>query len=269
MCAHGARKIVFIAHRERLLAQAREYVDLMGLRQKYPDLSFNAISIYVKDIADLKNPDLVIFDEAHHSACDSGVRLVGRLNPKKILGLTATNWRSDRIKLVFEKLVEDYGINALIEMGFLAKFDHYFIENWNTGTIVDTYLKNKSRFGKSIMYFHGREECEHAVRLLNEAGVSAESIYGSTQEHDREEIYARFEANTTTVLCNLILLTEGVDFPDVQSVFVKPSIKGLTIQMAGRALRIAPGKKSCQHHSDGRRWLFVLPDCKFEEYLPT
>jgi superfamily II DNA or RNA helicase len=239
---HGFEKVVFIAHRHRLLNQALDYIDWMGLRDKLPNLNFKAVSIYEKNIYELKNADLVIFDEAHHSACDSGIRLVDKINPRRILGLTATNWRSDRIKLVFEKLVEDYGINSLIEMGYLAKYDHYMIEKWDPVSVVNTYLRDQDVFGKSIMYFHTTEESEYAVSLLKAAGVAAESIYGTSVDHVRENIYSRFESGETKVLCNLLLLTEGVDFPDLKTVFVKPSIKGLTIQMAGRALRLAENK---------------------------
>lgn len=243
MYPHGYDKVVFIAHRHRLLKQATDYFQLMELERKCPGIKFDAVSIYEKNIAPLKNAGLVIFDEAHHSACDSGVRLVGQINPKKTLGLTATNWRSDRIKLVFEKIVEDYGINSLIELGYLSQYDHYHIEKWNPDSVTSTYLKNIDRFGKSIMFFHTSGESEHAVSILKAAGVKAASVYGHTPEHVRELIYAQFEAGEIQVLCNLMLLTEGVDFPDLDTVFVKPSIKGLTIQMGGRALRLAPGKK--------------------------
>jgi len=235
-------KVVFIAHRHRLLKQANDYFNWMGLQEKYKNLEFSTVSIYEKDVQHLKNADLVIFDEAHHSACDSGVRLVGKIDPKKTLGLTATNWRSDRIKLVFEKVVEDYGINSLIELGFLSKYDHYLIDKWGPEEVTSVYLKNLTKFGKSIMFFHTTEESEYAVSLLRAAGVKAASVYGTMNEHVREITYSQFENGEIQVLCNLMLLTEGVDFPDLNTVFVKPSIKGLTIQMGGRALRLAEGK---------------------------
>jgi superfamily II DNA or RNA helicase len=235
-------KVVFIAHRHRLLKQANDYFNWMGLQEKCKNLEFSTVSIYEKDVQRLKNADLVIFDEAHHSACDSGVRLVGKIDPKKTLGLTATNWRSDRIKLVFEKVVEDYGINSLIELGFLSKYDHYLIDKWGPEEVTSVYLKNLTKFGKSIMFFHTTEESEYAVSLLRAAGVKAASVYGTMNEHVREITYSQFENGEIQVLCNLMLLTEGVDFPDLNTVFVKPSIKGLTIQMGGRALRLAEGK---------------------------
>lgn len=236
------RKVVFIAHRHRLLNQANNYFRWMELQDKCKNLEFYTSSIYEKDIGLMRNADLVIFDEAHHSACDSGVRLMGSINPKKTLGLTATNWRSDRIKLVFEKLVEDYGINSLIELGYLSKYDHYLIDKWGPEEVTSVYLKNIDLFGKSIMFFHTHEESEYAVELLKSAGIRASSVYGSMNDSAREIIYSQFENGEIQVLCNLMLLTEGVDFPDLQTVFVKPSIKGLTTQMGGRALRITEGK---------------------------
>jgi superfamily II DNA or RNA helicase len=239
---HDYKKIVFIAHRHRLLKQANDYFTWMNLDKKCKDLDFRAVSIYEKDVAPLRNADLVVFDEAHHSACDSGVRLVGRINPRKTLGLTATNWRSDRIKLVFEKIVEDYGINSLIELGYLSQYNHYLINKWSPDEVVSVYLKDVDKFGKSIMFFHTSEESEYAVSLLKAAGIKAASVYGTMSEESRELIYTRFEMGEIKVICNLMLLTEGIDFPDLQSVFVKPSVKGLTIQMGGRVLRLATGK---------------------------
>lgn len=239
---HDYKKVVFIAHRHRLLKQANDYFTWMNLDKKCKDLDFRAVSIYEKDVAPLRNADLVVFDEAHHSACDSGVRLVGRINPRKTLGLTATNWRSDRIKLVFEKIVEDYGINSLIELGYLSQYNHYLINKWSPDEVVSVYLKDVDKFGKSIMFFHTSEESEYAVSLLKTAGIKAASVYGTMSEESRELIYTQFEMGEIKVICNLMLLTEGIDFPDLQSVFVKPSVKGLTIQMGGRVLRLATGK---------------------------
>ena len=238
----GYRKVAFIAHRNKLLDQAEEHLNKMNIMEKCPDLKFRTLSIFEKDFQDMVGCDLVIFDEAHHSVCDSGIYLVEHLQPKKILGLTATNWRTDRIKLVFEKICTDYGINSLIEMGYLAKFDHYLIDDWSPETVVTTYLRNIGKFGKTIMYFHTEEESERAVNLLKSAGVSVGSIYSHHRRQTREALYSAFEEGRIKVICNVLLLTEGADFPDLQTVFVKPSIKGLTIQMGGRALRLAPGK---------------------------
>lgn len=238
----GYRKVAFIAHRNKLLDQANEHLIKMDVLNKCPDLQFRTLGIFEKDFQDMVGCDLVIFDEAHHSVCDSGIYLVEHLKPKKILGLTATNWRTDRIKLVFEKICTDYGINSLIEMGYLAKFDHYLIDDWSAETVVKTYLKDIEKFGKTVMYFHTEEESERAFSLLKNAGVAVGSIYSHHNRRQREELYDSFEDGRIKVVCNVLLLTEGADFPDLQTVFVKPSIKGLTIQMGGRALRLAPGK---------------------------
>ena len=256
----GYRKVAFIAHRTKLLEQATEYIIKMNVMDDCPDLKFRALSIFEKDFEDMMNPDLVIFDECHHSVCDSGIYLVEHLEATKILGLTATNWRTDRIKLLFEKIVIDYGINSLIEMGYLAKFDHYLIDEWTAQSVTSTYIKNTNLFGKSVMYFHTQEESEIAVGLLKEAGIKAASLYGHHTHKEREHLYEQFENGEITVVCNLLLLTEGADFPDLKSVFIKPSIKGLTIQMGGRGLRLHPDKSHAnivQVKGDGFSFLRV------------
>jgi superfamily II DNA or RNA helicase len=48
------------------------------------------------------------------------------------------------------------------------------------------------------------------------------------------------------VLANCMVLTEGFDEPTLQTVWVRRSGRGPTIQMAGRALRKCPGMAAKQ-----------------------
>ena len=105
--------------------------------------------------------------------------------------------------------------------------------------VTSVYLKNLDKF--EVNYVLHTNRTEYVQVLLKAAGIKAVSVYG-TMNVSREIIYSQFENGEIQVLCNLMLLTEGVDFPDLNTVFVKPSIKGLTIQMGGRALRLAEGK---------------------------
>src|SRR5262249_22135611 len=60
------------------------------------------------------------------------------------------------------------------------------------------------------------------------------------------------------VLINCVVLTEGFDCPELQTVFCRPSCKGVTVQMCGRVLRKHPGlpfKQVVQCRKT--RWPFV------------
>jgi superfamily II DNA or RNA helicase len=84
------------------------------------------------------------------------------------------------------------------------------------------------------MFFINREECEEAMGYLIAAGVKCDLVTGDT---DREEQLDRFENGDTEVLVNMFVLTEGFDFPALQTVWVRDSGELPTIQMAGRVLR--------------------------------
>jgi superfamily II DNA or RNA helicase len=87
---------------------------------------------------------------------------------------------------------------------------------------------------------------EHSVHLRNEfqlSGVAAEHLDGSTPAAERDAILARFAKGTTEVVCNVGVLTEGWDLPEIGCVIVARPTKsfGLYRQMVGRGLR--PGRQ--------------------------
>ena len=44
------------------------------------------------------------------------------IKPKVVIGLSATPFRTDRMRLPFSKIIKDAGIRALIDGGWLAQF---------------------------------------------------------------------------------------------------------------------------------------------------
>ena len=71
--------------------------------------------------------DLLIVDEAQHDGALSMANMHSIIKPKKILGLSATPYRTDRFKLCFEQSIRDAGIHALIQDGYLSPYHHYTI----------------------------------------------------------------------------------------------------------------------------------------------
>ncbi|WP_406359361.1 helicase-related protein [Streptomyces sp. NBC_00715] len=93
---------------------------------------------------------------------------------------------------------------------------------------------------------------EHAqvlAALLQDRGISAASIEGSTPPSIRRRRIAAFKDNKITVLTNYKVLTQGFDAPAVRAVVVaRPTYSPNTyIQMIGRGLRgeLNGGKESC------------------------
>ncbi|SDN61678.1 DEAD/DEAH box helicase family protein [Bacillus sp. OK048] len=108
--AQNFKKILFIAHREEILYQARDSFNrIMPDKQygiyngKYKESQADAIfaSIYtlsIKKHLEQFRPDefdLIIVDEFHHAAADSYQRALDYFQPRFLLGITATPDRND------------------------------------------------------------------------------------------------------------------------------------------------------------------------------
>jgi superfamily II DNA or RNA helicase len=229
---HGT-KIGWVAMRQHLLHQVQDE----NVAKDF-NVPMHFISMFDK------NPptdiDMLIVDEAQHDVTASMGHIHALIEPKYILGLSATPFRADRVKLCFDKVVKDAGIATLIAEGYLSKYHHFTIPKWGVEEVTNHYIAERERWGKSIMYFHRLKECAQAWQRLTEAGVRCDVVSGAG---DTEEQIGRFKhggPDGTKVLLNCMKLTEGFDCPDLKTVFCRPSCKSVTVQMAGRVLRIHP-----------------------------
>lgn len=218
------------AMRRNLLTQvARENIEK----------SFNVKMVFISMFD--KNPpkvDVLVVDEAQHDSTSSMTFVHTRIKPKIVVGLTATPYRSDRLGLCFDKIIKDCGIHQLIYDGFLSKYHHYTIDAFTPESVAQVYLSDPEKWGKSVVFFHKIQQCRKIKALLDKAGVRTELV---TATSDKEEQLAAFENGDVDVLINMMILVEGFDSPSLQTVFVRPSTKGCTVQMAGRVFRKYPG----------------------------
>ena len=220
-------RIGYVAHRRNLLKQAsEENQEFFGIK------NIEFISLFQNQLPDGIN--FLILDECHHQACNTCVSLLNRVKPKSFLGMTATPFRTDRMQLSFQKVIKDAGIHILIQQGFLAPYQHFVIPDFNPVSIAETYIRERARWGKSVIFFLTTEDCYECKRLLGLAGIRAEVV---THETDRDLQLSMFEKGDVDVLINVFILTEGFDCPPLKTVFVRPSGRGPSIQMGGRVFR--------------------------------
>src|SRR5690606_11792402 len=161
------------------------------------------------------------------------------VRPTLVLGLTATPFRTDRIKLCFDQVIRDAGIQQLIQDGYLSRYRHFTLIEYTPETVAECFLRERERWGKTLMFFHRLDECQVCLARLRAAGVRAEVVTATT---DRERQLDDFEAGRLEVLINMAILTEGFDCPSRRTVFCRPSGRSCTIQMAGRVLRLFPSE---------------------------
>jgi len=225
--ARGMR-VVWTAMRRNLLAQAERENRIRGF----------GIDLATVSMFDRAPPrgDFLVVDEAHHDATTSMASLHAAVGAAKVVGLTATPWRSDRVGLCFERTVRDAGIRQLVLDGYLSPFAHYTIPAYTPATVAATFVREPERWGRSLMFFRTIAECHASAAILAAAGVPCEVVTGSS---DRDAQIERFERGDCRVLLGVAVLAEGFDCPGLQTVFCRPAGKGPTVQMAGRVLRRA------------------------------
>jgi superfamily II DNA or RNA helicase len=258
--AHPDLVVGWVAMRRNLLTQAAsenvslginvENIHYVSMFDKNPEALFEAKAAGKKL--------LIVMDESQHDSASTMVELYTRLKPDFTLGLTATPFRSDNVKLCFEKTINDAGIHRLISDGFLSSYDHWNIEDWKPQTVADHYCRQPEVWGKSVVFFNKWEDCAEFTRLVNERSEEVigilrdkrpdlsvgrglvRAVRGDSGFAYRDKLLDDFRAGDVVVLANCMILTEGFDADDLETAFVRDSVKGPTMQMGGRALRPHP-----------------------------
>jgi superfamily II DNA or RNA helicase len=223
-------RVGWVAMRRNLLTQAAGENASRGI-----GVEAEFISMFDKEPP--RGLDLLIVDEAQHDAASSMAHLHNVIQPRYILGLSATPFRADKVKLCFESVIRDAGIQSLIQDGYLSPYLHFTIPVFNPQAVAEFYCNDRRRWGKSIAYFHTLDQCQACCSLLRQRGVRCDVVTGSS---DRDTQIDAFRAGELDVLLNCMVLAEGFDCPELQTVFCRPSVKSLTIQMCGRAFRKHP-----------------------------
>jgi len=133
-------------------------------------------------------------------------------------------------------------------------------DNERNNAIVNTYIADKDRYGKTIIFADRWFQCVYLKQKLQEKGIKADAIYSKIDavpespearnqitKNDNQRILNQFTTGfdqndnhaPLDVLINVRMLTEGADVPSVQTVFItrQTTSQILMTQMIGRALR--------------------------------
>ena len=175
------KKVLFVAHREEILRQAKESFNNVRPRSSSgffygefketdKDIIFATIQTlgkenYLNDNYFKKDYfDYIIIDEFHHAASNSYKRLINYFEPKFILGLTATPERLDN-KDVFSlcdyNTVYEIRLAEAINKGWLVPFRYY--------GIFDEYIDYKKIEFKRGKY--NEKQLEEALMVNKRGGL--------------------------------------------------------------------------------------------------
>jgi DNA repair protein RadD len=195
------------------------------------------------------------------------------------VGLTATPYRLDQGLLtqgdgaLFTSIAYRVGVRRLVEAGHLAplvtrptkqidlskvglqlgEFAARDLElAANVDEINDTVASDVARAlsegRRSALVFATSVAHAQALRLaLLRQFLSVEIVTGETDKRERARILDRFKSGEIKVLCNCDVLTTGFDAPGTDVVsLVRPTMStSLYVQMVGRGMRAADGKRDC------------------------
>ena len=227
-----------------------------------------------------EEPGMIVIDEAHHALAKTYKEMWERFPKAKFLGLTATPCRLNGKGFtdLFDVLVQSWSVPEFISKGRLATYDFVSIKSDGvTQRLIDSLQKrgadgdyqnkemdmllNKKpsierlyrsleEFGKDrkgIVYAINISHAQKITKLYQEHGLKAIAIDSKTPVTERQQDIEAFKKGDIQVLVNVDIFSEGFDCPDVEFVqLARPTLSlAKYLQMVGRGLRIAKGKKNC------------------------
>jgi superfamily II DNA or RNA helicase/diadenosine tetraphosphate (Ap4A) HIT family hydrolase len=285
-------RLLFLAHRAELLRQAartyRRMLRAAGTTARVGwflgDSSDLAADLVFASVAKLSRPehlvrlanepfDYVVVDEVHHAAAESYRRILDRIDPAFLLGLTATPDRDDAADIL--GLFDDFvayqaDIARGIELERLTPFHYVGVKDdidydnipWRNRRFDPEVLAQAAQTEARMQALwrawdsHGGERtlvfcCSiaHAnfVRdWLKVKGLKVAAVYSGAGSDDRERSLAELERGELAVVCAVDVFNEGIDVPSIDRVvMLRPTESSVVfLQQLCRGLRAWAGKTS-------------------------
>lgn len=273
------KRSMMVAHRQELIYQAArtlmvQELDCGIIMASIPQQFEKPIQVCsVQTICrreTLPPADFYIFDEGHHAQPgNSWGKLIKQAvaSGAKVLLVTATPYRLSGEGFEFlhdykkTHLIVGPSLKQLQEEGWLVPLKYYAAsipdlsnirlkagdydedeaeEAMELAPIVESYLEHAK--GKSGVCFC--VNVQHSLKVVMEyrkAGIEAAHLDANTPKEDRAMILEWFKKGWIQVICNVGIITEGFDFPNMDFTQLACPTKSLSkyLQMVGRTTRPA------------------------------
>lgn len=294
----GRPRLLFVAHRQEILRQAlRTYREVLrdhsfgelladGAQPEQHDHLFATIdSVASRQLVQhygAAHWHTVVADECHRLAADRFDAFATSVQPKLLLGLTATPERSDGKPILryFDNRPDGSPAVELrlwhaLDLQLLCPFEYYACDDdtdfsevpWDqpselaaldklvTGNDVRARLvlqewqrlADNPKRGKALLFCVSVAHAEFMTTQLNCADIAAVCVVGSTPPDVRRSAPERLARGEIAAIVTCDLFNEGVDLPAVDTLLLlRPTQSPVLFQQQiGRGLRLAPGKESC------------------------
>lgn len=288
-------RLLFVAHRKEILDQCQatfrhalrepsfgeQWVG--GNRPVRYDHVFASIqSLSAADLADLPADhfDVVIIDEFHHAAAPTYERLLDHVEPRELIGLTATPERGDGHSILgwFNgRIAAELRLWDAIDQHYLTPFLYFGIHDgldlrevpWKRGRgydvagLTNVYTASDAwahRVAKELLdraddpesmkvlgFCVSVEHARYMARKFEEGGIRSVAIWGESPMSDREGALAALAKGDVQVVFSVDLFNEGIDIPTVDTLLMLRPTESPTLflQQLGRGLRKSAGKTNC------------------------
>ena len=220
---------------------------------------------------------MVVVDEFHHAAAATYDRLLHRLAPAELLGLTATPERLDGQDVTewFDgRIAVELRLWEAIDQGFLVPFQYFGVADgtdlssvtWRRGGYATEELSNlfsndDLRVAKlleaiqrivldpsamrALGFCVSKEHARYMARKFTDAGLASVALTGDDAPDERSRVPSiDLRAGKLRCVFSVEVLGEGVDVPDVDCLLLLRPTASPTVfaQQLGRGLRRAEGK---------------------------
>ena len=291
----SANRLLFVAHREEILKQSRDcfrailrdwnFGELFvgDHRPTQSDHLFVSVqTLHSRRLHEALPPDhfdFVVVDEFHHAEADTYREVLDHIEPKILLGLTATPERSDGIDVAdffVGGSAAEIRLYEAIDRKLLCPFQYFGISDsvdlsrvvWSRGRYDERelgtlYTGDRIRAElvvKAVRDYVGNPHSMAALgfcvnvahaqfmaAIFNQRGIPAEALSAESPGELRASARSRLAKREINVIFVVDLYNEGIDIPEVDTIlFLRPT-ESLTVflQQLGRGLRLLEGKECC------------------------
>lgn len=280
-------RLLFVAHRKEILDQSmRAYREVLAdasfgepyvggarpERWEHVFASVQSLQSYGVENIPADAFDVVVVDEFHHAQAPTYRRLLDHLQPRELLGLTATPERADGVDVraaFFNgrtatelRLWDALGKDLLCPFHYFAVADGTDLRrvSWSRGRydeleLSNVFTGNRARAAIVLQTLRAKVIDPTSMRALgfcvsvahanfmaqafNDAGIPALAVSGETAPPDRQRALEDLTSRRVNVLFAVDLFNEGLDLPDVDTVmFLRPTESATVfMQQLGRGLR--------------------------------
>ncbi|MEV0230931.1 DUF3427 domain-containing protein [Nonomuraea sp. NPDC050786] len=283
--------LLFVAHRREILAQAmRTYRQVLAVpdfgelhvgedKSRHWRHVFAGVQSLTRRILEFEPEhfDVVVIDEFHHAAAPTYRQIINHLQPKELLGLTATPERSDGTWVQDEffdrRIASELRLWDALDADLLCPF-HYFGINdgtdlsgvrWTRGSYDVSALDNvfTGDDARARLVFNAVRDkvsnletvrglgfcvsvrhAHYMADFFTRHGLPSLAVDGSTEDGTRKAALRALADGKIRFLFAVDLFNEGLDVPDVDTLLMLRPTESATIflQQLGRGLRRTPEK---------------------------